>query len=543
MTPMRSPRRTLTGRNRLVLATLAGALIVSAVGVVRAVTAWPPSTGTVRGPIPLAPSACTGTRMLPGSDLQATLDLRPEGASFCFASGVYRLTAPLRPKARQRLVAQPGAVLSGARVVIGWRRSGLAWHATDQLPANPIVHGECAGDYRGCRYAEAVFYDDRQLWRVERQHDVAPGRFYEDYEANAIWIGDDPGGHLVEVARAEAAIAGPAAGVLVEGFTIEKFANPAQQGAVQAIGRDWQVRRNDVRLNHGHGVTLHSPRGKVLGNHLHHNGQLGLAGDGEGQLVAGNEIDHNNTAGFSALWEAGGAKWGEAVRLTVRDNIVHHNRGPGLWTDINSIYVVYERNNVHANASHGIFHEIGYDALIRDNRVTDNGRSDPAPGWGGAGIRLAGSSNVEVSGNVLTGNANGVILVQQARPEWPSSHGPHELHDVDVHDNDIGMVRNVTGMVDDTGDASHYDRNNRFRHNTYRLASLDGRFFAWRDDRWDRSAWTRHFGQDTTGSFLPTADFPRRHCKRAGALHRANVFLLPHEPNGLNTGLTRRRKI
>jgi hypothetical protein len=47
---------------------------------------------------------------------------------------------------------------------------------------------------------------------------------------------------------------------------------------VQALGRDWRIRRNDIRLNHGQGVFLHSPGGKVLGNCLHHNGQLGLGG-------------------------------------------------------------------------------------------------------------------------------------------------------------------------------------------------------------------------------------------------------------------------
>ena len=269
---------------------------------------------------------------------------------------------------------------------------------------------------------------------------------------------------------------------------------------MRALGRDWQVRRNDIRLNHGHG--LYALGGQVLGNRIHHNGQLGLGGGGNDQLVADNEIDHNNTAGFSALWEAGGTKWAETRRLVVRGNSSHHNQGPGLWTDINNIGTLYEGNIVHANASHGIFHEISYDAVIRNNRVTDNGRPDPQPGWGGAGIRIAASPNVEVYGNVLAGNANAIILLQQERTDWPSAHGPHELRDVDVHDNDITMSRNLTGMVNDTGDDSHYERNNRFRHNTYRLTPPDGRFFAWRDGEWDRNAWSRRFGQDTTGSFL-----------------------------------------
>jgi parallel beta-helix repeat protein len=362
------------------------------------------------------------------------------------------------------------------------------------------VHGECVEGYDGCRYAEAVFLDNRPLWRVGSLRELAPGRFYEDYQANAIWIADDPDGHEVEVARTEAAVTGNVDRVLLEGFLVEMFANPAQEGAVQALGRDWQVRRNDIRLNHGRG--LDAVGGQVLSNHLHYNGQLGLDGTGDDQVVEGNEIDHNNTAGFSALWEAGGTKWAETRHLVVRRNSSHHNQGPGLWTDINNVDTLYEGNTVYANASHGIVHEISYDAVIRNNRITDNGRLDRLSGWGGAGIRIAASPNVEVYGNVLAGNSNAIILLQQRRTDWPSPHGPHELHDIDVHDNDVRMSGNVTGMVNDTGDDSIYDRNIRFRDNTYRLPSPDARFFTWRGDRLDSDGWTRRFGHDTGGSFL-----------------------------------------
>ena len=442
-----------------------------------------------------------GRRLRNSNDVHVALERHPEGASFCFSAGTYRLAAPLRPKAGQRLVAEPGAVLSGARVVTGWRRSGRSWGSAGHLPHDPTPHGECIPRYDGCRYAEAVFYDDRQLWRVGIRADVSPGRFYEDYRTGTIWVGDDPNGHVVEVARAEAAVTGEVTGVLVDGFVIEKFANRAQHGAVHAQGPGWQIQRNDIRLNHGHGVNSHGAQ--ILGNHLHHNGQLGLGGGaGSGQIVAGNEIDHNNTAGFSALWEAGGAKWAMTEGLIVRANTVHHNQGKGLWTDINNIRTVYEDNIVYANASHGIYHEISYDAVIRNNRIEDNGHSQPKNGWGGAGIRVAASPNVEIYGNVLIGNENGIMLVQQRRIDSPSPYGPHELHDVSVHDNDVTMSRNATGMVNDTGDASFYRRNNRFHRNTYRLKPPDGPFFAWDDRLWNRSAWTQRFGQDTTGNFI-----------------------------------------
>jgi parallel beta-helix repeat protein len=496
MARMSLPQAFLGSRRRLTLAMLAGVLMVLVFAAIRAETGRSPATGAS-----IRASACQGAQLRSGDDLQAALERHPEGAAFCFSAGTYRLSDPLRPKAGQRLVAQPGAVLSGARMVTGWERSGRIWSATGHLPTDPTAHGECLPGYDGCRYAEAVFYDDHQLWRVGKRDDVAPGRFYEDYRAGAIWVGDDPNGHIVEVARAEAAITGEVTGVHVDGFVIEKFANRAQRGAVHALGPAWQIQRNEIRLNHGHGINSRGAR--VLGNHLHHNGQLGIGGGGgNDQLVVGNEIDHNNTAGFSPLWEAGGGKWAMTEGLIVRGNKVHHNQGKGLWTDINNIRTTYESNIVYANTSHGIYHEISYEAVIRNNRISDNGHSQPLPGWGGAGIRVAASPDVEIYGNVLTGNENAIMLVQQRRTDSPSRYGAHELHDVNVHDNDMTMSRNATGMVNDTGDDSFYDRNNRFHGNTYRLKPPDGRFFAWDDSLWDRIAWTQRFGQDTTGRFV-----------------------------------------
>jgi hypothetical protein len=493
---MRLPHPFLGSRRRLILAMLAGVLMVVAFAAIRTATDRLSGTGT-----PGPASVCEGTWLRNGDDLQAALERHPEGATFCFSAGVYRLAAPLRPKASQRLVAEPGAVLSGARVVTEWKRNGRTWSASGDLPSDPDAYGQCVPGYDGCRYAEAVFYDDRQLWRVERRDDVAPGRFYEDYGTDTIWIGDDPNGHVVELARAEAAVSGEVTGVHVDGFVIEKFANRAQRGAVHAQGLGWRIQRNEIRLNHAHGIN--SRGAQVLDNHLHHNGQLGIGGGGgSGQLVAGNEIDHNNTAGFSPLWEAGGGKWAMTEGLIVRGNNVHHNQGKGLWTDINNIRTTYENNIVHANTSHGVYHEISYEAVIRNNRITDNGLSLPKPGWGGAGIRVAASPDVEIYGNVLIGNQNAIMLVQQRRVDSPSRYGAHELRDVNVFDNDITMSRNTTGMVNDTGDESFYDRNNRFHRNTYRLHPLDGRFFTWDDGLWDRAAWTQRFGHDTTGRFI-----------------------------------------
>lgn len=443
--------------------------------------------------------SCRGVAVQPGDDVQQRLDDSADGATICFGAGTYRLTAPLQPADDQRLVAERGAVLTGAAVVRGWRRQGSVWSARRALPEEPYVHGECA-EGTLCRYAETVFVDGGRLRRVGSRDRVGPGTFWADYRANEVWIGDRPTGHRVEIARADAAINGRATGVVVDGFVIERFANAAQHGAIHT-GVGWTIEHNEVRANHGTGI--HATAGRVLHNHIHHNGQLGLLGTGDGLLVEGNEIDHNNTQGFWAIWEAGGTKFARTDGLVVRGNDVHHNSGPGLWTDINNIDTLIERNLVHANTSHGIFHEISYAAVIRFNRVTGNGRSDPQPGWGGAGIRIAASRDVEVHDNVVVGNHNGVMLIQQRRTDWPSPHGAHIVQNVDVHDNTITLGPDrLTGLVDDTGSSAAFGRGIRFDDNTYQVPSRDIAAFAWRGTEWDPTAWRRRFDQDGSSTFV-----------------------------------------
>jgi parallel beta-helix repeat protein len=512
-----APRRWLTRRPSVFLA-LAGALVIT--GIVMAFAVLPAlsdrtrseatptaadgasdQTGSEPTPATANGSPCKGIELAPGDDPQLQLQSQPKGKTFCFSAGVYRLSRPLTPRNRQRLIGEPGAILNGAQVVDKWTHTDGAWRATGYLPSHPFVHGECTAGYRGCQYAEAIFYDNHQLRRVDTRDELAPGRFFEDYDANAIWIADDPRGRSVEVARTEAAVTGKSKNVLVEGLIIEKFANPAQHGAVHAQGPRWRIQNNDVRLNHGYGVFSASTHGKIAGNHLHHNGQLGLGGDDDYDVVTKNEIDHNNTSGFDISWDAGGMKWTSSTGLTVSDNDVHHNNGSGLWTDINNIDTTYERNTVHNNTSHGIFHEISYRAVIRNNRVVDNGGAERLPGWGDSGIRVAASRDVVIFGNVLIGNTNGVMLIQQQRNDSPSKYGPHELDNIIIHDNDITMTDNLTGMVDDTGDKNLYSRNIRFSNNTYRLANEDGRYFAWAGDNVSRTTW-QAIGHDTTGKFL-----------------------------------------
>jgi parallel beta-helix repeat protein len=465
-------------------------------------TAAPPTTAptTTTAPAAAAPS-CTGLRVPAGSSVQAAIDNNPNGATLCLGTGVHRLARALAPKAGQRLIGEPGAVLNGAVRVTSFSQTGSAWMARGVVTTTPSTNGVCMPGYSGCKYSEAAFYDSRPLWRVMSLAELSPGEFYQDYATGTLYLADDPTGHEVEVARAKAAIINSASGVTVRGLSVEKFANDAQRGAIMSSS-DWTIEHNEVRLNHGVGIqTPAAQRVKVLANHVHHNGQLGVSGwRATGSLYEGNELAFNNTAGFyNADWEAGGAKWCESQGLTVRNNYVHDNKAIGLWFDIDTKDVTIEGNRIEGNDSDGIRFEISYRTVIRGNTIRGNGFKEPTRWVNGAGIMVNSAKDVEIVGNLVDSNYNGIMLRQDNRGS--GSLGPYVVENSLVHDNQVIMQRGTTGIASTDSIQSVYTANNRFEDNHYTVIGSDTTNFAWTGDELTWTAW-QQYGNDLAGSFI-----------------------------------------
>ena len=452
----------------------------------------------VTGPRPIAPPAADpAVRIDPDDDALAVVAAERAGTTFVFAPGVHRLKEAIEPDDGDRFVGLDGAVLSGARLLTTASREGGHWAVGNQTQMIDPT-GECLHHAPRCGRPEQLFIDDRPLRHVSELDDVDDGTWFFDYEADTIWFEDDPRGRRIETSVARAAFAGDADDVTIENLVIEKFGSRAQHGAIHAYGdggagERWTIRHNEVRLNHG--IGIHAGHGaRILRNRVHRNGQLGMGSNGgRGTLIEGNEIAHNNTAGFDHSWEAGGTKFVDTRDLVVRGNHVHHNEGPGLWTDIDNIGTLYEGNLVTDNLHTGIFHEISYEATIRSNTVLDNGYGR---GYEGdcyvhcAGILVYASPDVTVHDNTVLGNWNGITGRYGGRGE--GAHGPYLLTNLHVHDNTIELpfhedgvgpgghrgVAALAGVVQDDGlDAFTAAAANRFERNAYLLER--DLHFAW----------------------------------------------------------------
>jgi parallel beta-helix repeat protein len=459
-------------------------------------TAVPPTTTSTRLPPEVEYPDAIAVSV--GDDLAAMVEAAEPGSTFLIAAGIHRLQS-VRPKDGMTFVGAPGAVMSGAIELSGFVFDGEHWRL-DGLERDDRDHGRCATGYEACGLPQDLFLDDAMLHQVTHRGDLAPGRWM--WDGNAVILADDPTGRTVELSMIERAFVSAAANVTIRYLVVEKYATLAQSGAIQAQepgdgphGFGWLIEHVEVRLNHAAGIR--TGEATVVRNvHAHHNGQQGIAvNGGRDVLIEDSVISENNVAGFQWGWEAGGMKAQRIRGLIVRNVVAENNGGPGLWTDIDCVDVVYEGNTVRGNTGPGIFHEISYDAVIRDNVVEGNGFDHAAWLWG-AGILVAASANVEVYGNTVRGNHNAITLIQQHRDS--GAFGPRLLQNVRVYDNLI-VDSGLTGAAQDVGDDSVFtDRDLRFEGNTY--VGVDGRAYAWMNRFLDRDQWMR-FGHDVDGSW------------------------------------------
>jgi parallel beta-helix repeat protein len=409
----------------------------------------------------------------PGASIQAKIDAHPAGTTFCINEGVHRLAAPLLPKSGDRFIGQGRAVLSGARVLSSFTRSGSYWLATGQTQESAPV-GVCIEGYTGCQYNEDVYMDNVSLWQVTSLSQLGPGKFYFDYGADTIYLADDPTGRPVEATIARKSFWGGPSGVQIKGLTIEKFSNPAQDTCVGG----WHsglFAGNEIRFCHGTGVGAYSYE-IIKNNWIHDMGQMGVSAPGTtGAVFEDNEISYNNTMGFRTGWEAGGSKFSGTTGLTLRRNYFHDNMGSGPWLDGNNYQYLIEDNRIERNAYDGIVVEISYGGTIRGNLILNNGHCGSC--WG-AGMLIAESSGVEFYGNTLTGNKEAVLLIMRVRSEM-GRFGTYDLKGNRIYQNAISLHTGQIGMKQYVGDDSYFCcKGNSLDYNRY-TAGIRPAPFAW----------------------------------------------------------------
>jgi hypothetical protein len=491
-----------------------------------------PGTYLVTASVPGAPPASATVtisgspvvQILPGQNVQSVVDNQPPGTTFLLKAGVHRRQT-ITPRTGDTFIGEKSGgllatILSGARVLGGWSFDGARWYVTGQTQEGMVVGTAaevCLPTHPRCSFPEDLFFDNVMKYHEDVLGEVGPGEWFFDYANDRIYVGDDPTGHVVE-ASVTPQLFNPSSAdnVTLQDLIVEKYASPSGYAAVNlghspSGAENWVVTGVEARWNHGAGIGMDT-KTTARNSHTHHNCGFGFVGAGASVVVEGNEIAYNNIAagptnavcGYNHYWGSGGSKWVYTTNLIVRGNFAHHNHGPGLWTDINNIYTLYENNVAEDNFRSGIYHEISYDAIIRNNVARRNGTEHAYPGWTtGGGIEVTSSRNVEIYGNTLENNWQGITGLDDHR--GTGIHGPWTLVNFNVHDNTVTSLVTAlgggrTGIADTAGNgAFSATSNNRFNANRYVLGTTL-KYFMWVGTDLTEHEW-QSYGQDAAGTF------------------------------------------
>jgi Right handed beta helix region len=403
--------------------------------------------------------ACDGVALTPPVTsnpdyIQDAVASHAENTVFCLGSGTYHNQSVV-PKNGQKFVGVGTVILSGAKDITqspvnNWRQDGTSnrWYLSGQNqglePRISCSSGNNQDASRKCRYSEDVLVTSSgqttALIHQERIQDVESAtEMYFDYETDRIYIGANPSSfNKIETSLTQRAFSGNADNIVIKNITVEKYANQASSGAIQASGDDnnppinWLLDGVTARLNHGAGISFGNARNskitctRVLTSgerdtctKVYSNGQIGIKLNASSDTeVSYAEIYKNNTLGFLPGWEGGGLKLGESHDILVKNNISHSNAGTGLWSDAESRNIEFANNSVYSNERAGIFHEIGFSAKIHDNIVWRNGFRHAF--CFGAGIQIAASegtslNKIQIYNNKLINNLNSIMGIQQDR--------------------------------------------------------------------------------------------------------------------------------
>lgn len=283
-------------------------------------------------------------------------------------------------------------------------------------------------------------------WLAPGVHTLGGGQFAQIIPGDGATFIGAPGAILDGQRKNRYAFTQHAENVTIRYLTIQNFGKHAEnidEGVVNHDAADgWVIQYNTIRDNAGAGVFLGS-HNRLDSNCLTSNGQYGFSmykpprKDGKGSAIVdialtNNEISYNNADDIETVTGGcgctGGGKFWDVKKAVVKGNWVHHNKATGLWADTNNIDFQFIGNYINDNDDEGIFYEISYNAVIRNNTFIRNGWAegkqfgdDDFPigaiylsESGGDGRVSKRFSTLEITGNYFENNWGGVILWENA---------------------------------------------------------------------------------------------------------------------------------
>lgn len=207
-----------------------------------------------------------------------------------------------------------------------------------------------------------------------------------------------------------------ARGVTVKGLIVEKYATPAQQGAIfgdeHPRATDWLIEDNESASTADPG----SRRGEEHGrrNKVHHNGQLGISPNGSDVVIEGQPEYLEQHLRLRCCLGGRRRQGRQGQRLTLRGDHVHDNYGQGSGAMSTAAPVTVSRTISSSAIRTPNLLRDRFDAIITNGKFAGQDRTwrpaGAAPGSGAPASRSA-IEGVSVPGNKMPCASGGTGIV------------------------------------------------------------------------------------------------------------------------------------
>jgi hypothetical protein len=289
-----------------------------------------------------------------------------------------------------------------------------------------------AGDNSGVDFTLA----NKTYWFASGTHRLGTGEFSQIGPGNDSRFIGAPGAIIDGQGLNRYAFSGKSTNVKIQYLTIENFNAPRDEGVINHnSGVGWTMEYITAENNKG-GAVFAGTNNIVRYSCMKDNGQYGFqvysddVGGPTNVLLDHNEVVGNNTDDWESQVDGcgctGGGKFWEAHSVTITNNYVHNNLSVGLWADTNDSDFLVEGNYISDNDGQGLFYEISYNMIVRNNNFVRNALVDGAGNDGfptgaiylseaGGDARVAGrTANIDIYDNQFTDNWSGVVLWENA---------------------------------------------------------------------------------------------------------------------------------
>lgn len=220
---------------------------------------------------------------------------------------------------------------------------------------------------------QQIFIGDKFLDQVGSLTEVKAGKFFVDFAAKKLYLGDNPSGQRVRASKTKDAVRLGGVNSRIVGVEVFGYAS----SGITISGENGKIEHCRVLYTGIQGVQMAGKNTQLLDSEVGYSGLQCLGGGWFNQTltVSRNNIHHGNTRQFNPAWSAtilkmlgGNPDVKPTDKLVFEDNYIHDANVAGIWMDVNVHNASVKRNLVE-DVTLGIFWEISQKAVIEDNIV------------------------------------------------------------------------------------------------------------------------------------------------------------------------------